>query len=174
MLPEGDVGIVRKNLLHNSTRWLQPLHRVAAVCRVSDTIREQTIGPRGYVIDVKNAVRCLCMRIRPMIQSYTFGTNSENASVKRRMDRIRGEKAIASIVNINKFCYIVVVLMGSIFYDEPKPLKKEAIRWPSTQVCRTSEPRLYGMTCKLSPNSASILVHTQHLSRRNNSSRNPL
>ena len=141
------------------------MHRVAAVCRVSDTIREQTIGPRGYVIDVS-------MRIRPMIlQSYTLGTNSENASVKRWMDRICGEKAIANIVNINKFCYIVV-LMGSIFYDEPKPLKKkEVIRWPSIQVCRTSEPRLYGMTCKLPPNSASIPVYTQHLSRRNNTLR---
>jgi len=39
------------------------------------------------------------------------------------MDRLRSEKAIANIINITKSTYIIVALMGSIFYDEPKPLK---------------------------------------------------
>ena len=102
------------------------MHRVAPVSRVGDIIGELTVGVRGYVTNVKNAVRCLCMRIRQMIQSDTLGTNFENgniASVKRRMDRLRGEKAIANIVNITKSTYIIVALMGSIFYDETKPLK---------------------------------------------------
>ena len=44
------------------------------------------------------------------------------------MDRAISEKAIANIINIVEFFYIIVVIMGSILYDELKPLNKTKTR----------------------------------------------
>ena len=50
--------------------------------------------------------------------------NDNFSCIKEQTDRGHSEKAIANIIDIIEFSYIIVVFMGSTRYDVLKPLKK--------------------------------------------------
>ena len=51
--------------------------------------------------------------------------NDNLSCIKERTDCAHNEKAIANIIDVIEFSYIIVVFMGSILYDELKPHQRK-------------------------------------------------